>query len=115
MKLPQVPNAIIPPDKLVGYLLSETHRDGRHKAAFFRSFGFNTERSDLLEAALLNVAAVNDVIREESSPFGRRFVVDGIMNTPDGRTAFVRTIWFIENDEVSPRFVTAYPAPVRRS
>jgi len=43
MKLPNAEHAIVPGPKITHYLLSETHRDGRHKAAFFRSFGFTSE------------------------------------------------------------------------
>jgi hypothetical protein len=43
MKLPKVSTAVVPPEKMVGYLLSETHRDGRHKAAFFHRLGFQQD------------------------------------------------------------------------
>lgn len=35
MKLPNVEAVVVSEDKITGYLLSPTHRDGRHKAAFF--------------------------------------------------------------------------------
>lgn len=31
------------------------------------------------------------------------------METPDGRTPFVRSVWFVKNAEDITRFVTAYP------
>jgi hypothetical protein len=43
MKLPNVEAAVISEDKITGYLLSTTHRDGRHKAAFFLGFGFTAD------------------------------------------------------------------------
>lgn len=54
-------------------------------------------------------AAEHDVARAESSPFGTRYVVEGIMNAPDGRAPLIRSIWFIERAETIPRFVSAYP------
>lgn len=42
--------------------------------------------------------------------FGVRYVVVGILSTPDGRGPTVRTVWFIEHGEEIPRLVTAYPA-----
>jgi hypothetical protein len=39
MKLPKYEQVVITREKVVDYLLSDTHRDGRHKAAFFKRFG----------------------------------------------------------------------------
>lgn len=114
MKLPNAASAVVPEEKIVDYLLSETHRDGRHKAAFFRGLGYTAERPEELRSALISIANQDDVLREENSPFGTRMVVDGMIKTRVGRTAYVRTVWFIEHGESTPRFVTAYPAPVRR-
>jgi hypothetical protein len=36
MKLPNYEQVVITREKVVDYLLSDTHRDGRHKAAFFK-------------------------------------------------------------------------------
>ena len=36
----------------------------------------------------------------EPSPFGTRYVVEGIMTAPDGRSPLIRTVWFIRNEEV---------------
>jgi Domain of unknown function (DUF6883) len=40
MKLPYYEQVVVTREKVVDYLLSDTHRDGRHKAAFFNRFGF---------------------------------------------------------------------------
>ena len=40
MNLPNLEKAVVSRVKVCDYLLSETHRDGRHKAAFFHRFGF---------------------------------------------------------------------------
>ena len=63
MKLPNAENAIIPPDKLTDYLLSQTHLIGRWKAKFFISIGFNETRIDELEEALFG-GEVRRMIRE---------------------------------------------------
>lgn len=39
MKLPHAEAAVIEKQKIVGYLLSATHRYGANKARFFRQFG----------------------------------------------------------------------------
>ena len=43
MKLTGIERASIRRKKVVDYLLSSTHPEGRGKAAFFRSFGFGPE------------------------------------------------------------------------
>jgi hypothetical protein len=109
MKLPNASAAVVPREKITGYLLSTTHRDGRHKAAFFLSFGFTARAWQILAAALATHAADHPVTKSEETPFGTRYVVEGTMQTPGGRTPSLRSVWFLEDNEGSPRFVTAYP------
>jgi hypothetical protein len=111
MKVPKVDQAVVPDEKLNAYLLSKTHRDGRHKAAFFFAHGFAADAPADLAEALLKHARSHEVAKEEASPFGRRYVVEGTMEAADGRRPNLRTVWFIENGEDTPRFVTAYPLP----
>ncbi len=99
----------VPEEKITGYLLSKTHRDGRHKAAFFLGFGFTHDAWRTLEAALLKHAADHEVVRTENTRFGDRYVVEGTMATPSGRTPSIRSIWFLEAGQEVPRFVTSYP------
>ena len=109
MKLPNVDRALVPSEKVTGYLLSTTHRDGRHKAAFFLAFGFSADAWQTLVSALLQHAADREVVNTEVTSFGTRYVVEGTMQTPSGRTPGIRSVWFIEIGQVAPRFVTAYP------
>ena len=102
-------NLSIPKAKIVDYLLSTTHPVGRHKAVFFLSYGFTRSESHRLVNALLNHAATNDVVKTEVSPFGIRHIVEGEMETPDGRKPSIRSVWFVDADSETPRFVTAYP------
>jgi hypothetical protein len=109
MKLPNHERAAVPKSKIVGYLLSDSHAIGRHKAVFFKAVGFSEENWSEMATALLRHAAEYDIAKIEDSPFGMRYVVEGIMATPDGRTPWVRTIWFIDTGADAPRFVSAYP------
>jgi hypothetical protein len=111
MKLPNYEQAVVPQAKIVEYLLSLNHEDGRSKARFFLSFGFRIEQWEVLASALLAHAANHEITKIESSPFGTRYVVEGIISAPDGRTAHIRAVWFIETDEERPRFVTAILYP----
>ena len=109
MKLPNRRNAHVNQAKLNRYLLSLEHAHGRHKAIFFRGFGFSANKSKVLAQALLQHATKHDVAKIEDSAYGKRYVIDGILEAPDGRDPTVRAIWFIENGKAIPRFVTAYP------
>jgi hypothetical protein len=109
VKLPNYENAIVPRAKIVEYLLSPTHRDGRSKAAFFTRYGFSVDRWEELAAALLRHAAGHAIAKIEDSPFGARYIIEGGLATPDGRVPVIRSVWFIETGEHLPRFVTAYP------
>ncbi len=109
MKLPNAEKAVVPSDKITDYLLSLTHPDGRDKAIFFMAFGFIPDVPTRLETALLQQAASQDVVKSVSSVFGVRYVIEGQLETPDGRNPRVRSVWFIEKGDEIPRLVTAYP------
>lgn len=109
MKLPNSEQAIIPPTKLSHYLLSTDHPQGRFKAAFFRTMGYTMSNSRHLAAALLEHATALDISDAQDTKFGIRYIVDGPLSTPSGRTPLVRTVWIIETGQTIPRFVTAYP------
>lgn len=108
MNLPDAERAQVDRAKVVDYLLSTSHPDGRSKAAFFGRFGFRSEAWRLLAAALRSVAVSNPVMSVVESPYGTRYVVDGALAAADGRTPMVRTVWIKEAD-APPRLVTAYP------
>lgn len=111
MKLPEYASAIVPEQKVVAYLLSLSHPDGRGKALFFSRFGFGADRWEGFAQALRHHAAQHEVVAEVATPYGTRYVVEGPLAAPDGRQPRVRTVWFIATGETAPRLVTAYPHP----
>jgi len=109
MLLPNRDKAHIPPSKLVNYLLSETHSVGKSKAKFFRAFGFNETNVALLEHSLLHIAQTETVADVVQSPYGKKYILDGLLETPSGTFVGVRTVWMVQTGDARPRFVTAYP------
>jgi len=109
MKLPNADRAIVAQHKVTGYLLAEDHPIGRAKAAFFMAFGFRVQVWHELAEALLQHAIDYDVAQIEVSVYGRRYIIEGALHVPDGRSPLVRTVWFIEDGDDVPKFVTAYP------
>jgi hypothetical protein len=109
MKLPNAERAVVPQQKITGYLLSISHRDGRSKAAFFLRFGFSANVWQGLAEALRQHAIDHEIRGVEDSLFGTRYVIEGAIVTPDKRNPVIRSVWFMEIGEEIPRFVTAYP------
>jgi hypothetical protein len=107
--LPYIHEAHVPEAKLSGYLLAAEHASGRSKALFFNSLGFRRDRPTVLRRALLQHAAGNDVSSVQLTPFGAKYLIEGRISGPTGTVAAIRSVWFVENGEHRPRFVTAYP------
>lgn len=59
-------------------------------------------------------AAAHEVSTTEPSPFGLRFVVEGPIQAPDGRTPLIRVVWFVQMGQQVPRLATAYPLATPR-
>lgn len=84
--LPNADRAIVPERKVTGYLLSETHPDGRGKARFFSAYGFAVPEWQSSAAALRRHGAEHPVADEVDTVFGTRYVVDGIYTQYSGRS-----------------------------
>lgn len=109
MKLPGLDSAVVAKSKIVDYLLSTTHPGGRGKAKWLIAHGFTAERWEELADALKRHASQDEEARMEASPHGTRYIVEGPLETPDGRRPLLRSVWFVETGEAVVRFVTAYP------
>ena len=63
----------------------------------------------LLEQNLLTLARNapgQDVV---PSPYGVKYIIEGVLETPSGASPRIRTVGILEAGETAPRFVTAYP------
>ncbi len=114
MRLPHAERAYIDPKKISGYLLSATHPVGRNKARFFWSLGFNPDDLKRLSAALLSMGRQGAVTGEIVSAFGIQYIVDGVLNAPNGTSVALRTIWMLQTGTEAPRLVTAFPGPAAK-
>jgi hypothetical protein len=109
LKVPQADQASVPEHKIVGYLLSLTHPDGRSKAVFFLRVGFRADQWQTLADALREHVSHYDIVEERQTPFGISYAVEGPLMSPRGWTASVRTVWFVDSPGAAPRLVTACP------
>lgn len=51
----------------------------------------------------------HEVEKSVESQHGRKYIVAGPLETPNGKLAHVRTVWIVDAGEDTPRLVTAYP------
>lgn len=109
MNLPNSALALVEKGKIVDYLLCTDHPDGSSKARFFQRFGFTVEAWPVLAGALCRHGQENEAIITVESPYGTRYIVEGLLETPDGRQPRIRTVWIVEKEAQVPRLVTAHP------
>lgn len=113
--LPNANKAIVDREKITQYLLSESHPDGRAKAAFFIKFGFTVEQWNVLAESLRKHGMSYPVSKIVKSEYGVRYCVDGPIETPDASHPHIRTVWIVEEGSTGPRLITAYPIEERKS
>ena len=109
MKLPNASNARVEKEKIIDYLLNAQHPYGSSKASFFTRFGFTVEQWESFAERLREQGSSHPVSRVTETVFGPRYNVDGEIVTPDGRNPNIRTVWQMDNGELAPRLITAYP------
>lgn len=110
MKLPKNQKAVVPEEKITGYLLSESHPVGKAKARYFRRIGHSEKNVERLREDLIRIAISNPVSEKVSTLFDTKYIFDGDVVSPSDIRARRRTLWIIETGEDLLRFVTAYPA-----
>lgn len=110
MALPNAAQAYVEENKIRGYLLNDSHPQGRTKAVFFRAFGFTPAQWEELADALCAQGRQGSIVNTLSLPDSVQYAVEGDMVAPDGRTPRVRTVWETRPDDPRPRLITAYPA-----
>lgn len=109
MKLPNSNKAIIKEEKIKDYLLSKFHPIGRYKANLFEAFGFTQDNFDLFKNTLLKIIEENEVKSIIETDYGIKYLIEGVINTPNIRELNLVSIWFIEKGEQISYFITAYP------
>jgi hypothetical protein len=109
MMLPHAESAIVEQEKVTEYLLNPTHPDNGGKAAFFLSLGFRREDWPRLASAFRRLAESVELRSSVDSLHGQKYIVDGPIETPGGKTPLVRTVWIVDAGQDTPRLVTAYP------
>ncbi|MFN8344778.1 MAG: hypothetical protein U0X91_07235 [Spirosomataceae bacterium] len=109
MTLPNAELAVVPSEKVVKYLLDGYHPQNKGKAAFYEMAGYRAENGNVLAEALQTLAKTGTIIKTEPTPRGIKYVVQGEITAPNGRTYQLLSVWIIQSEQNEPRLVTAYP------
>lgn len=109
MKLPNASAAAVAQEKISDYLLNAAHPDNGGKSAFLISLGFDRDDWDALAMAFKELAQNTEVSASLDSTHGRKYIVNGRLRSPSGRSPVVRTIWIVDRGDDIPRLVPAYP------
>lgn len=109
MQIPNSQQAYVPPEKLLDYLLSESHPVGRDKARWLARAGYSKANWKKLETDLLQIATSEHVAHESVSVHGTKYIIDGSIGITTREPQAVRTVWIIDKGSTSPRFITLYP------
>lgn len=107
-KLPNADKAVIKTEKLLKYLLSAEHTNGKFKAAFFNKFGYTTSNWETFEKDIRKLIQTQDVFESKETEFGEKYIIKGLIKSPSGETIQVLTVWFILKGKDIPQLVTAY-------
>jgi hypothetical protein len=108
-RLPQADRAIVPREKLEGYLLNLGHEVGRHKARVFgAALGIHRGDWQYLRDRITEgiVDAAVSAVRE--TPWGRLYEAVIPVEGLNGETRRVMTVWLVPSTGEQPRFVTGY-------
>lgn len=110
MKIPNSNRSSVAENKITDYLLSESHEIGRHKANFFKRFGFDIADLETFKSSLVQHSIDREIENTKDSDFGIKYELKCEIITPDKRNPCIVTVWLIEHGQKTPKLVTAYPA-----
>ena len=110
-RLPTDPGLTHHASPLVHYLLLSTrHPDGRGKAEYLSRLGYSQDTAPELDPDLREQILSLDAQPGRPSPYGQKYEILGPLTGPNGKNAWVRTIWIVLTGETAPRLVTLIPA-----
>ena len=107
--LPGADRAVVPREKLEGYILNPRHEIGRHKARVFAaSLGIHQSDWAYLRGQLEEGVVVAPVGSWRETTWGRLYEVVVSVAGLNGQYRRVMTVWLVASQDEPPRFVTGY-------
>ncbi len=102
-------SAVIEPIKLRDYLLSMDHPQGRSKAVFLAVLGYERENWGQLATDIRTQILPLEARHTADSPWGSKYEILGLLKGPNGREAWVQTVWMVPHGKTGARLVTLVP------
>jgi hypothetical protein len=107
--LPRADRAVVPREKLEGYLLNLGHEVGRHKARVFgTALGIHRGDWEFLRDGIVKGVSAAPVSTVRETPWGRLYEVVVSIEGLNDQTRRVMTVWLVASVGDPPRFVTGY-------
>jgi uncharacterized protein DUF6883 len=110
MQLPNREHAVIPLDKHIHYLLNTAHKRGGTKARVLTRFGYRADSPRQLDMDIRRYHLNQEVEAMRQTSYGMRYEIRAPLQTPNGRTLMLRTVWQIDDGTDSPHLITLSPA-----
>ena len=88
MKIPNNNLSFIADKKIRDYLLSDIHEIGKHKADFFKRFGFDISDIDTFKGSLIQHSIDREIEKTKESDFGIKYE----LKTLDERNPCIVTV-----------------------
>ncbi len=108
MFLPNADKAIINLEKIIDYVLSFEHFEGKNKARVFGSvFGLTKLNAADLIKAIRDAVLKTEAVKQSDTAYGTKFTVD-FEFTFNNKTNAIRTAWIVEKKDGIARLITCY-------
>jgi hypothetical protein len=98
---------IIERKKVVEYLLNVYHPDNVGKARLLINNGFDPKEWEEFAKSVIQHTQEASLVSELETPFGKKIILRGNLNTPSGKFLMIKSIWIVSGK--SPILVTLYP------
>lgn len=100
-------NTLISPEKLTDYLLVFKKRND--KSQWLAKLGYTIGNWKVLETDLREQILSHDVVPMEKTKYGQLYEIKGKLTGPNKTSLSVCTIWMIETETGTNKFITMYP------
>ena len=102
-------DSVIAAEKLRDYILSPEHPDGWGKANYLANLGYSRANWRRLAFDLRAQVLPLPATPARASPYGRKYEILAPLRGPNGKTAWIRTIWIVLKGQPRARLVTVLP------
>ena len=108
-RLPNAHLALVEQTKIRGYLLNPSTSLRRQQSTVLCGIRLHHGYLGDIGRCPEGARRPNEVVRMKETGFGPRYEIEGALETPDGRRPRVRTVWQVDQGQIAPRLITAYP------